>query len=76
MNDRQRIVLVVAAATLAISIDRAVISSAAGGSWFGYAPNTDVVFTPGIDPGRQLLIRLALLAAWSLLAMRLLRDRE
>ncbi len=76
MNRSQRIVLVIAVAALAVSLDRAYLVSEQGGGWFGYAPNTDVVFTPGVDPGRQILIRLALLITWTLISVRLLRDQE
>ena len=75
MNRSQRIVLVIAAAALALTIDRALTASAVQGGWFGYAPGTGELFTPGgMEPGRQVLVRLVLLLTWTLVAVRLLRD--
>lgn len=73
MNRSQRIVLVVALAVLALVVDRAFLASSVQGGWYGYAANT--VFSPaGMEPGRQVLLRLFLLLSWTLLSMRLLRD--
>jgi hypothetical protein len=74
VNRSQRIVLVIASAALAITIDRAFSASSLEGGWFGYAPNTGADFSPGIEPARQALVRLALLIAWTLISVRLLRD--
>jgi hypothetical protein len=74
MNRAQRIILVIAAAVLALVVDAAVTVSAVDGGWYGYAPGTAAMLLPGVDAGRQVLVRLALLAAWTLLALRLLAD--
>ena len=76
MNRSQRVVLVIAGAALTLTVDRAYSASSIDGGWFGYAPNTGEVFSPGIEPGRQVLVRLALLLVWTLISVRLLRDHD
>lgn len=74
MNRSQRIILVIAAAALALVLERAIFVSSMDGGWFGYAPNSGEVFAPEIEVRRQVLARLGLLIAWTLLSLRLLRE--
>ncbi len=73
LNLWQRVVLVVALGAVCVAVDGFAAPRSSG--WFGYAPNTGVVFDP--DAGGKLKVlglRLALTLAWATSSFFLLRS--
>lgn len=73
LNLGQRVILVVALGAVCVAVDGFVAPRSSG--WFGYAPNTGVVFDP--DAGGKLKVlgvRLALTLAWTSSSFFLLRS--
>jgi len=72
LNLAQRVVLVVGLAALCVAIDGYFATRSSG--WFGYAPNTDVVFEPDGGKTRLLVVRAALAVAWAAAGLVILRS--
>jgi hypothetical protein len=74
-NRAQSVAVLVALAAVGIALDRAWTASTGG--WFGYAPNTDVVYAPGGHSRASLLVlRIAMAIVWATVALVLLRDHD
>lgn len=73
---RQRVVLVVAIGAALFVLGRWITFRGRRVSgWFGYAPNTKVSYYPGgMRPGLALLVHLAFIVLWAVVAFRLLRS--
>jgi hypothetical protein len=74
LNPAQRVVIVVALGAIAVACDAAV--GAPRGGWFGYAPNTSIVYEPGISALVRLVLRCVLAAVWAVISIVLLRRRR
>lgn len=80
MNDRQRVVLVVAlglAIAVIVHTWDAIISTHDDGGWFAYAPNTNPIFSSN-DNGevvRRGAMWLGGVAAWAAISLVVLRRR-
>jgi hypothetical protein len=74
LNLGQRIVLVIAWGAALHAVAAYVIDDRRGG-WFGYAPNTQIVFDPGgLSSGMRTVIRIGLVLLWTAVALWLLTD--
>ena len=80
MNDRQRVVLVVAlgfATAIGIHTWDLLISTTSNGGWFAYAPNTQPIFSPNDDSDvmRRGAMWLGGVVVWAVLSALILRSR-
>jgi hypothetical protein len=74
LNRAQRVIIVVALGAIAVACDAAVGARTDG--WFGYAPNTGIVYDPRPSPLLRLGLRCVLAAVWAAISIVLLRYRR
>jgi hypothetical protein len=75
MNRGQRVALLVALGSIALALDAALGPSMADEGWFGYAPNTSIVYSPE-SPWLRFGVRFVLVSLWTAAAIALLRSTE
>lgn len=67
----QRVVLVVALGMVLTGVEAYAVPSSSG--WFGYAPNTSVVFAPHEGRLGRLVLRVVLVVGWAAASLLILR---